>query len=83
MHERDLYAALRADRELIDRAAAHLRHVAAQDEYRGRRHPEFAYGLASVLDKIALGLTDLPPAIRTAVVDTARRLLAASAREDG
>ncbi|MCE3554500.1 hypothetical protein LWC33_23960 [Pseudonocardia sp. RS11V-5] len=72
MQERQLFARLRADRELIDQAAARLRHLAVQDEYRGRRYPEHAYGLASILDTIALGLTDVPDSIRTAAVRTAR-----------
>lgn len=75
MRERDLFARLRADRELIDHAAARLRHLAVQDEYRGQRYPEHAYGLASILDTISLDLTDMPDSIRTAAVRTASVLL--------
>jgi hypothetical protein len=69
VHERDRYALLRAGQALIDRAAAQLRHQAVQDEYQGHRYPEYAYGLASVLDTIALGLADLPDSLRATAVE--------------
>lgn len=52
-YERRRHAALRADQQLITRAAAWLRHDAIQAGYAGLHHPEYAFGLASILDDIA------------------------------
>src|SRR5690349_17603390 len=72
VHERDRYAQLRADQALIDRAAAQLRHQAVQDEYRGLRNPEHAYGCASILDVIALDLPRMPESVRSRAVEISR-----------
>ena len=53
-YERRRHVALRADQETIGRAAAWLRHDAIQAGYAGLTHPEYAFGLASILDDIAL-----------------------------
>ena len=42
--QRARWAALRADQELIDRAAARLRHETAQAQYAGLRDPQVAFG---------------------------------------
>ncbi|GAA4539092.1 hypothetical protein [Pseudonocardia xishanensis] len=57
-YERRRYAALRADQETIGRAAAWLRHDTIQAGYAGLTHPEYAFGLASLLDEVALRLAD-------------------------
>jgi hypothetical protein len=44
-------AALRVDQDLIDRAAARLRHETAQAQYAGLRDPQVAFGFAAVLDE--------------------------------
>ena len=57
-YERRRFAALRADQEIVSRAAAWLRHDAIQTGYQGLNHPEYAFGLASILDELALRLAD-------------------------
>ena len=42
-----------ADEEVVDRAAARLRHETAQAQYGGLRDPHAAFGLAAVLDELA------------------------------
>jgi hypothetical protein len=49
--QRARWAALRADQDVIDRAAARLRHETAQDQYHGRRDPQVAFGLCALLDE--------------------------------
>jgi hypothetical protein len=73
MHEIDRYRQLRLDRELIEAAARQLRHDTVQDEYRGRTHPEYGYGCASILDEVALRLVDVHPAIRARAVEVCRQ----------
>jgi hypothetical protein len=57
--ERARGAALRADQEVIDRAAVRLRHETAQDQYRGLRDPQVAFGLCALLDELSRHLRDL------------------------
>jgi hypothetical protein len=57
-YERRRYAALRADQQLITRAAAWLRHDAIQAGYAGLHNPEYAFGLASILDLLARRAAD-------------------------
>ncbi|SDF87836.1 hypothetical protein [Pseudonocardia oroxyli] len=53
-YERRRQTALRADQQLITRAAAWLRHDAVQAHYAGALpNPEYAFGLASILDLLA------------------------------
>ena len=42
--QRARWATLRADQELIDRAAARLRHETAQAQYAALRDPQVAFG---------------------------------------
>ena len=72
------WAALRADQDVIDSAAARLRHETAQDQYRGLRGPQVAFGLAAVLDELSRHLRDLDEALRRRVVELCRELLGAS-----
>lgn len=73
-HERRRLAALRTDRETVLAAAAALRHEAVQAHYAGLSRPEIAFGLASVLEMLALRIADQPPDIRAHVVRIAREM---------
>ncbi|MFP5019354.1 hypothetical protein [Pseudonocardia phyllosphaerae] len=73
-HERRRLVALRTDRETVLAAAARLRHEAVQAHYAGLSTPEMAFGLASVLEQLALRVADLPPDVRTHVVRIAREM---------
>jgi hypothetical protein len=70
--QRARWVALRADQDLIDRAAARLRHETAQDQYRGLRDPQVAFGFAAVLDELSRHLRDLDEALRPRVVELCR-----------
>jgi hypothetical protein len=72
--QRARWAALRADEELLDRAAARLRHETAQAQYAGLRDPQVAFGLALVLDELARHLRDLDGELRESVVEVCRRM---------
>ena len=72
--QRARWAALRADQEVIDRAAARLRHETAQDQYRGLGDPQVAFGLASILDELSRHLRDLDGALRRRVVELCKEL---------
>jgi hypothetical protein len=68
-------AALRNDRELLDRAAAWLRHDAITSGYAGLQHKHVAFGLALILDELARHLPDLDDAVRWQAVQSCRQLL--------
>lgn len=55
---------LRADRDRIAAGAKHLRHLGAQGGYAGLRGEYTAYGLAAVLDQIAITLDRQPGQVR-------------------
>ncbi|MFP5071844.1 hypothetical protein ACLFMI_19550 [Pseudonocardia nantongensis] len=73
-HERRRLAALRADRETVLAAAEALRHQAVQSHYAGLARPETAFGLASILELLALRIADQPPDVRAHVVRIAREM---------
>lgn len=74
-HERRRLAALRADRETVLAAAAALRHDAVQTHYAGvLPRPEYAFGMASILELLALRTADLDPDVRAHVVRIAREM---------
>ncbi|ANY06987.1 hypothetical protein [Pseudonocardia sp. HH130630-07] len=74
-HERRRLAALRADRETVLAAAAGLRHEAVQAYYAGHLpRPEYAFGLASVLELLGTRVADLDPDIRAHVVRVSREM---------
>ena len=76
MHERDLYALYRRQREYVTKAATRLRHDANQDHMARRgTHPEYAYGLASILDTIVLGWTGLDEQLRERTLAAAEGIL--------
>jgi hypothetical protein len=65
----------RADRQVIEQAAAQLRHGAIRAGYAGLEHKEFAFALALVLDELARHLRDLTAPVRAQAVAGARMLL--------
>lgn len=73
-HERRT-AALRADRNIIERAAARLRSDAIRSGYAGLQHQHIAFGLALLLDEIARHVGDLDRAVRWQAVQSCRLLL--------
>ena len=66
---------VRADREIIVRAAAHLRRGAIADGYAGLPGQHVAFGLAAVLDEIARHVRDLDQDLRATVVQACRVVL--------
>ncbi|MBC3194747.1 hypothetical protein H7X46_27220 [Pseudonocardia sp. C8] len=74
-HERRRLSALRADRETILAAAAALRRDAIQAHHTGLlARPEQAFGMASILELLALRTADLDPHVRDHVVRIAREM---------
>lgn len=73
-HERRT-AALRADRDVIERAAARLRSDAIRSGYAGLEHKHVAFGLALILDELARHVADLDRAVRWQAVQSCRLLL--------
>jgi len=70
------YEQLKADRELINQAAAYLRGHARQDHFAGVLHrPEVAFGLASILDELSRQLAEVNDGIRWETVRACRQLL--------
>jgi hypothetical protein len=65
----------RADRALIEQAAAQLRHGAIRAGYAGLPGQHFAFALALVLDELARHLRDLTAPVRAQAVASARMLL--------
>jgi hypothetical protein len=64
-----------ADQDVIDQAAARLRHETAQDQYRGLHDPQVAFGLCALLDELSRHLRDVDDALRRRVVGLCRELL--------
>jgi hypothetical protein len=54
----------RADRQVIEQAAAQLRHGAIVAGYAGLPDKHLAFGLALVLDELARHVRDLRPEVR-------------------
>jgi hypothetical protein len=65
----------RADRQLIEQAAARLRTAAIQDAYAGQEGKHAAFALALVLDELGRHLRDLPDELRAQALRGARMLL--------
>jgi hypothetical protein len=74
-HERRSVEIDRADRQVIQQAAAQLRHGAIMAGYAGLPHMHLAFALALVLDELALHVRDLRPEVRAEAVRGARMLL--------
>ena len=74
-HDRNRIETDRADRALIQQAAAQLRQGAIRASYAGMEHKHVAFALALVLDELALHVRDLTAPAREQVVAGARMLL--------
>jgi hypothetical protein len=75
--QRARWVALRADQDVVDRAATRLRHKTAQAQYADLQNPQVAFGLAAILDELSRHLRDLDEALRHRVVELCRELLRA------
>ena len=69
------YEQLRADRRVVEQAAAHLRHGAIVAGYAGMEHKHVAFALASILDEIARHFRDLDEQLRGHVLNCCRQML--------
>jgi hypothetical protein len=65
----------RADRAVIEQAAARLRSDAIRAGYAGLPRKDLAFGLALVLDELARHIRDLDGTLRAQVVQGARTLI--------
>ena len=74
---------IRADRDVVERAAEHLRGLAIADGYAGSPGQHLAFGLAAVLDEIARHVRDLDHDLdhdlRARIVQACRGLLGEAA----
>ncbi len=68
-------AALRADRDLLRRAASWLRSDAIRSGYAGLSHQHVTFAVALLLDELALHLADLDEPVRRQTVQTCRQVL--------
>ena len=69
------WAALRADRDLLERAATWLRTEAIHSGYAGLSHQHVTFALALILDELARHLPDLDEGVRWQAVQSSRVLL--------
>jgi hypothetical protein len=74
-HDRSGIDVDRADRALIEQAAARLRQGAIRAGYAGMEHKHFAFALALVLDELARHVRDLRPEVREQTLRGVRMLL--------
>jgi hypothetical protein len=72
--QRELYRRLRAEQQLVEQAAARLRHRAILAAYAGLERKELAFALALILDELARHLHDLDGELRASVVEVCRRM---------
>jgi hypothetical protein len=72
---------LRADRAIVEQAAAHLRQQAILAAYAGLVHKELAFGL--VLDELARHWRDLDEQLRARLLDGCRSMLGHTAPSSG
>ena len=79
MNRRAQVEAARADRAVIERAAAQLRRDAIRAGYAGLQRQDVAFSLALVLDELARHLRDLPDGVRRQAVASAVVLAGADA----
>ena len=73
-HDRGGIEVDRADRQVIEQAAAQLREGAIRAGYAGLPGQHFAFALALVLDELARHLRDLDAELRVQVLAGARML---------
>jgi hypothetical protein len=69
--DRDQLAVVRADRDVIERAARALRAYAIRDSYSGSTQPARAFSLALLLDELGRHVRDLDNELRAVVVQAA------------
>jgi hypothetical protein len=69
------WAALRADRDLLERAATWLRTEAIRSGYAGLSRQHVTFALALILDELARHLPDLDEGVRWQAVQSSRVLL--------
>jgi hypothetical protein len=62
------YVDVRADRLVVEQAAAHLRHQAILADYAGMENKPAAFALALILDELARHVRDVPGEVRATVV---------------
>ena len=77
------YQQLRADRAIVEQAAAHLRQQAILAAYAGLEHKELAFGLALILDELARHWRDLDEQLRARLLAGCRSLLGQTAPSSG
>ena len=77
------YQQLRADRAIVEQAAAHLRQQAILAAYAGLEHKELAFGLALILDELARPWRDLDEQLRARLLAGCRSLLGHTAPSSG
>ena len=65
----------RAERHVVEQAAAALRSRTAQDIYAGFVHPAMAFSLCSILDEIGRHWRDLDDDLRGVVLEQCREIL--------
>ena len=71
--QRRVYQQLRAEPQLVDEAAAGLRHRAILDGYTGLQSKHVAFALAVVLDELGRQLRNIDEEVRAATLDCCRR----------
>ena len=74
-HDRARIDVDRADRQVIEQAAAQLRHGAIRAGYAGMEGQHYAFAFALILDELALHLRDLDEDLRARVLDGCREVL--------
>ena len=74
---------LRADRAIVEQAAAHLRRQAIVAAYAGLEHKELAFGLALILDELARHWRDLDEQLRARLLEGCRSMLGHTAPSSG
>jgi hypothetical protein len=76
MHQNDRrWAALQADRDLLQRAATWLRSDAIRSGYAGLTHKHVTFAFALLLDELSRHLPDLDESVRWQAVQACRQLL--------
>jgi hypothetical protein len=81
-HDRTQIDVDRADRRLIEQAAAQLRHSAIRAGYAGMERKHVTFALALILDELARHLRDLDDDLRAAVVARCGAMLGQSSTEN-
>ena len=77
------YQQLRADRAIVEQAAAQLRQQAILAAYAGLEHKELAFGLALILDELARHWRDLDEQLRARLLAGCRSMLGQTVPSSG